>query len=153
MYEPSQGAQLITNALASKDWLDPDTLRIAFDLANDAVAGTFAGARLLQNCAPYRVLGVSVRRVRLLAGGQLLEGIDDHSRVHDMMEISAASDSRANDIVEGFGYMRDEHKKPKTTNEYAGTLGGDRQTVMLKTLCGLLDQSKFIPLTYLLSLV
>ena len=49
------------------------------------------------------------RRVRLLAGGQLLEDIDYYNRVHEMMDILTASDSRDNETVEGFGYRIREH--------------------------------------------
>ena len=90
------------------------------------------------------------RRVRLSAGGQLLQDIDYYNRVHEMMEILAASDSRNNEAVEGFGYTLNEHYSRFKLNNITGVT--DRLTVCFKPLCGLLNQSKFIPLSYVQSL-
>ena len=74
-----------------------------------------------------------------------------------MMEILSASDSRNNEAVEGFGYTIKEHgqqHKDKfiTTSNFLNGVT-DRLTVCFKPLCGLLNQSKFIPLSYVQSLL
>ena len=87
-----------------------------------------------------------------MAGGQLVEDIDYYNRVHEMMEILSASDSRNNEDVEGFGYRWDEFAPICDAADFKGIVSGDRQTVLFKPLCGLLNQSKYLPLTYLQSL-
>ena len=89
-----------------------------------------------------------------------------------MMEVLTASDSRNNEMVEGFGYIVREHGPTKLKDtprvaEINGVIGGpdrvrnvnsyingviDSLTVCFKPLCGLLNQSKFIPLSYVQSL-
>ena len=124
-----------------------------FDLVNDGIPGSTpnTGPRLRPLSGPWSFF----RRVRLMAGGQLIEDIDYYNRVHEMMEILSASDSRNNEDVEGFGERWNEMDPPDNTTEIAqfeGVAAGDRQTVLFKPLCGLLNQSKFLPLTYIQSL-
>ena len=162
VYNPSSGSKLIKIALTGKDWLDPSTFRVAFDLVNDdkanaaVAANATTGAPAIAARDPFlRPLSGPwsfFRRVRLLAGGQVVEDIDYYSRVHEMMDILTASDSRDNENVEGFGYRWDEHKPPAGGAIYVGIKPGDRQTVFFKPLMGLLNQSKFLPLHYIQSL-
>lgn len=144
IYKPGAGTKLIKIALTGQDWLDPTTFRVMFDVVNNT-----SNKRLLPVSGPWGFF----RRVRLLAGGQLIEDIDYYNRVHEMMEILTASDSRINELVEGFGYTVKEHGSNRIiehTNNISGVY--DRLTVAFKPLCGLLNQSKFIPLTYVQSL-
>ncbi len=73
-YNPSSGAKLIKIALTGKDWLDPNTCRVAFDLVNDGVVdeGTGAAPYLRPTSGPWSFF----RRARLLVGGQMVEDID-----------------------------------------------------------------------------
>ena len=36
-YSPSSGSKLMKIALAGRDWMDPNTFRVAFDLVNDGL--------------------------------------------------------------------------------------------------------------------
>ena len=143
IYKPSAGAKLIKIALTGQDWLDPTTFRVMFDVVNN---DTTNGKRLRPVSGPWSFF----RRVRLLAGGQLIEDIDYYNRVHEMMDILTASDSRLNETVEGFGYRINEHLDRYKLGSINGVT--DRLTVCFKPLCGLLNQSKFIPLNYVQSL-
>ena len=69
-----------------------------------------------------------------------------------MMDILTATDSRRNEVVEGFGYLWDEHALEAQKLLYTGIAPGESQTVMFKPLCGLLNQNKFLPLEYIQSL-
>ena len=61
---PTQGTQLIKIVLTFKDWLDPNTFRVMFDLVNDdPVSGD--AKRLRPLSGPWSFF----RRVRLMAGG------------------------------------------------------------------------------------
>lgn len=158
-YSPSSGSKLIKIALTGKDWLDPTTFRVAFDVVND---GTYAAAvpvvgtnpaipEVDQRLRPLSGPWCMLRRVRLLAGGQVVEDVDYYSRVHEMFDVLTSTHSRINESVEGFGRLWDEHAQP-TEATYLGIRGNDRQTVCFKPLLGLLNQTKFLPLQYLQSL-
>ncbi len=97
-YSPSSGAKLIKIALTGKDWLDPSTFRVAFDLVNEATVSGTANPFLRPLSGPWCLF----RRVRLLAAGQVVEDIDYYSRVHEMMDVLTSSHSRINESVEGF---------------------------------------------------
>ena len=44
-------------------------------------------------------------RMRILAGGHILEDIDLHNRVHEMLNNFTSEGSRYNDYSEGFGIV------------------------------------------------
>ena len=142
-YSPSSGAKLIKIALTGKDWMDPSTFRVAFDLVNEATASGSANPFLRPLSGPWCFF----RRVRLLAAGQVVEDIDYYSRVHEMMDVLTAADSRLNESVEGFGKIWDEHSPP-SNDTYTGIAPNDSQTCFFKPLLGLLNQTKFLPLQH-----
>ena len=144
IYKPGARTKLIKIALTGQDWLDPTTFRAMFDVVNNEY-DQIKFKQVYPVSGPWGFF----RRVRLLASGQLLEDIDYYSRVHEMMEILSASDSRNNEAVEGFGYLVNEHDQISVRSIIGVS---DRLTVCFKPLCGLLNQSKFIPLSYVQSL-
>ena len=100
IYSPSIGVKLIKITIASHDWLDPSTFRIMFDSQNTSGV---AGLRLRPVGGPWSFFS----RMRILAGGQILEDIHMYNRVHEMFSIFSATDSRQNDYAEGFGNFWD----------------------------------------------
>jgi hypothetical protein len=56
--------------------------------------------------------------------------------------------SRINDTCEGFGYLDDVRELDEVA-EIPGIKAGSFQTVMFKPLCGLFNQSKYLPLRYM----
>ena len=66
------------------------------DLVN---ASTTAGQRLGHLGAPWAFF----RRVRILAGGQVVEDIDFYNRVHQLFRMLTAKESIINDAGEAFG--------------------------------------------------
>ena len=87
--------KLIKITIAGHDWLDSSTFRIMFDLHDTDDA---ARHRLRPIGGPCGFFS----RVRILAGGQVIEDIDMYNRVHEMFNMFSASDSRQNDYAEGF---------------------------------------------------
>ena len=69
IYSPGSGVKLIRITIASHDWLDPSTFRIMFDLQNTDNA---ANHRLRPIGGPWSFFS----RMRILAGGQILEDIE-----------------------------------------------------------------------------
>ena len=102
IYKPREGTKLIRILLTGDNWMDPSTLRVLFQLNNDEP--TAKALRPLSG--PWSFL----RRMRILAAGQLVEDIDQYNRIHEMMQVLIAGESRANDAAEAFGFWHDEHK-------------------------------------------
>ena len=75
-YSPN-GVKVIRLQLTGDSWLDPSTLRVVFTLVND---GATAAQKLFPVSGPWSFF----RRLRVLAGGQLIEDIDYYNRVHEM---------------------------------------------------------------------
>jgi hypothetical protein len=140
----SAGTKLIKLHITGDGWLDTSTFRVMFDLVNSE--GT--EAKLLR---PLGGPWCFFRRMRVLAGNQVIEDIDNYNRVHEMFSTLTASYSRINVSSEGFGEdwnTRGNTTNPLTPSNLTGIKGGQSQTVLFKPLSGLLGQSKMIPLRY-----
>ena len=142
------------------DWLDAsNTLRVFFDVRN---TGT----------QPLRVLGgphCFWRRLRILAGNQLIEDIDYYARVHQMFDILRAGHVRENEDCEGFEHRYDQDMYKGILNNasntatdvvypgvkmnslganYVSVAAGEAKTVSFKPLSVLLNCGKLIPIRY-----
>ena len=132
--------------------MDPATFRIMFNLNN---LDTDAGKRLRPLGGPWSFF----RRMRILAAGQLVEDIMEYNRIHEMIHIMIAKESRENDAAEAFGVQWDSHtwwggvsaERALNTTNFKGIAEGSGMTVLLKPLSGILNQRKLIPQNMLLS--
>jgi hypothetical protein len=140
IYKTGTGTKLIKILLTGDSWLDPSTFRVMFDLEN---LDTDANKKLRTLSGPWSFF----RRMRVVVGGQVVEDIDYYNRVHEMMSMLQAKDSRINESVEGFGQLFDHHRVYIET-EYQGIPGNAKQTVMFKPLSGLFNQNKYLPIRY-----
>ncbi len=131
-------------------WLDPDSVRICYDLVNND--GT-AGKRLRTLGGPWTFW----RRMRITCGGNAsCEDIDHYNRTHEMFHALTSNASRENDDIEGFGArydsVEDVHRLGvvATYTEFTlpGINPGGRQTVSFKPLSGLFSQPKYLPIRY-----
>ena len=145
-----QGVKIIKFMLAGTNWLDPSTVKMQFRLRNTAPVGP-------ANLQPISALpALMFRRLRILAGGQVIEDIDMYNRVYHMVHNLLPAERRFNDYVEGFGvdYDRGDPLREMThINQGTGPppiipFGGNR-IVLFPLLCGLFNQTKFLPLRYL----
>ena len=87
-----QGVRHIKFHIAGTDWVDPSTIRIQFRLHNTSQQDPL----LLINPLPSNFF----RRVRLLAGGQVIEDIDYYNRVYNMVHTLLPAERRLNDFSE-----------------------------------------------------
>ena len=90
IYMPNGGTKLIKLLLTGDQWLDPSTFRIMFDLKNNESSSTGGGYMLLR---PLGGPHTFFKRMRILAGGQVIEDISDYNRVHEMFRIVKAKDA------------------------------------------------------------
>ena len=143
IYTPGAGTRLIRILLTGEDWMDPSTLRIMFNIRNNG-----------NNLQYLRLLGgpwCFFRRMRILAAGQLVEDIDQYNRIHEMMHILIASESRDNDAAEAIGDVWNDHKWQSGlvgAPNWRGVPPQDYMTVLFKPLSGILNQNKLIPLRF-----
>ena len=140
-YSASAGTKVIRFRLAGDgSWLDPSTFRIMFDVVN---TDTEAATKRLR---PIGKAHAFFRRLRISVRGQIIEDIDNYNRVSEMFHILQTKHSRANDMIEEFGY-NDDISKLNTVALLPG-IGTNSQTVMFQPLCGLFQQTKYLPLRY-----
>ena len=139
IYKPLAGTKLIRILLTGDNWLDPSTLRIMFNVNNDSTVDTKS---LFVLGGPWCFF----RRMRILAAGQLVEDIDNYSRIHEMMSFLVASESKNNQAAEQFGRNWDSDASMYAHNP--GIKGGQALTVLFKPLSGLLNQNKMLPIRY-----
>jgi hypothetical protein len=143
IYTPGAGTRLIRILLTGEDWMDPSALRVMFNIKNNG--GANQRLRLLGS--PWSFF----RRMRILAAGQLVEDIDQYNRIHEMMHILIAKESRDNDAAEAIGDVWDDRQwfnGDITVNNWLGVGSQDYITVLFKPLSAILNQSKLIPLRF-----
>ena len=146
IYPPSAGTKVIRINLTGGGWLDPSTVRLAFNVKN---GDTTKALRPLSGGWSF------FRRSRCLVGGAIVDDIDYYNRVHEMLHILTSEQNRNNDDIEGFGYRWDSatawggvNQRNVSTVNYPGIAGGSSKTVTFKPLSGLFNQPKFIPLMW-----
>ena len=140
-YSASAGTKVIRFRLAGDgSWLDPSTFRIMFDVVNAETNG-------LKMLRPIGKAHAFFRRLRISVRGQIIEDIDNYNRVSEMFHILQTKHSRGNDMIEEFGYNADIWNL-STPALLPGISTTASQTVMFQPLCGLFQQTKYLPLRY-----
>ena len=146
IYMPGQGTKLIRILLTGDNWMDPSTFRVMFSLNN--LAGESVTPK---NLRPLGGPWSFFRRMRILCAGQLVEDIMDYNRIHEMIHMMIARESRENDMAEAFGKSFDEYEWQQgrwDTDDFHGIEPESGMTVLFKPLSGILNQNKLLPLRY-----
>ena len=153
IYKPSSGNRVIKFSLNGEDnsWLDPQSARIFFTL-NNKDGTNFKKLRPLSS--PYSFC----RRMRIIAGSQVVEDFDSYNRAHHMFSKLMSQGARRDEANEGFGYRYDDElltliNKAGTALTYEVTANNclgfyNEMTVGFKPFCGLFSQFKYLPLKY-----
>ena len=156
IYKPTSGNRVLKFSLNGEDnsWLDPQSVRIFFTLQN---LDTGAYDNKLRPLAPPYCF---FRRMRIIAGSQVVEDFNDYNRVHHMFSKMMSQGARKDEANEGFGYRFDD--EVKTLVNKVGTelipevnsftcLGfKNKMTVAFKPLAGLFTSNfKYLPLKYM----
>ena len=98
-YTPVGGVKLLKFQLVSDDWLDPSSVVMQFELVNNAVVGTI-GNDVLRPLGQPRLF---FKRLRVLAGGQVVEDIQDYGRNMELISSLQNEFVRDNNDIQGFG--------------------------------------------------
>ena len=154
VYKPTSGNRVLKFSLNAEDngWLDPQSVRVFFTVQN---LDQDLNRKLRPLAPPYSFF----RRMRIIAGNQVVEDFDSYNRVHQMFSKLMSQGARKDEANEGFGYRYDDEVKTLVNN-----VGADLQyevnavncpgfknqmTVGFKPLCGLFSQFKYLPLKYM----
>ena len=116
-------------------------MRIVFDVVN-------TDGDITKTLKPLGYCHGLFRRLRLSVRGQIIEDMKDFYRVSHMFNLFESPQTRLNDACEGFGDF-DDILHLKEVGDIPGIEVGLYQTVMCKPLCGLFNQSKYLPLRYM----
>ncbi len=92
-----------------------------------------------------------------MAGGTIIEDIDNYARTHQMFHTLVSPSKRQNDTIEGFGIEGDilrnrgagahpQGLPQQNALSYFGMPAGWGRTVLFKPLSGLFAQNTYIPL-------
>ena len=154
VYKPSSWARVIKFTLNGEDnsWLDPQSVRICFTL-NNKDGTNFRKIRPLSS--PYSFF----RRMRIIAGSQVVEDFDSYYRVHHMFSKLMSQGARRDEANEGFGYRYDDElltlvNKGGTALTYEVNSANcpgfyNETTCCFKPLAGIFSQFKYLPLKYM----
>ena len=154
VYKPTSGNRVLKFSLNAEDngRLDPQSVRVFFTVQN---LDQDLNRKLRPLAPPYSFF----RRMRIIAGNQVVEDFDNYNRVHQMFSKLMSQGARKDEANEGFGYRYDDEVKTLVHN-----VGADLQyevnavncqgfknqmTVGFKPLCGLFSQFKYLPLKYM----
>ena len=159
----SSGVKVAKFNIVADSWMDPSTFRVMFTLNNTNSVSTRVIQPLHWNPA------ILFRRARIIAGGQVVEDIDDFNRLSLMFTALKSQDDQKEIAMEGFGLFdiqydaievaqtgfsseavaADDNRKIYRNRDFdeAGPIMTSR-TVLFKPMLGLLNQEKLIPLRY-----
>lgn len=142
IYKTNSGTKVIRFVLTNDNWLDPSTVRLMFNLVNNA--SELKRLRTISGGWSF------FRRIRIMCQGTLIEDFD-YNRTHEMFEVLTSVHNRDNDDIENFGYRADTvaPNATHTTDTLPGIKGGSYQTIGFKLCSGILNQPKMLPLKYM----
>ena len=154
VYRPQSGNRVIKISLNGEDntWLDPQSVRIFFNVQN-------LDTTLNRKLRPLSPAYSFFRRMRIIAGNQVVEDFDNYNRVHHMFSKMMSQGARKDEANESFGYRYDDEVK-SLNNEVGTRLDYDvnsttcpgfkeQMTVGFLPLAGLFSQFKYLPLKYM----
>ena len=149
------GTRVMKCSLNGEDntWLDPQSVRVCFTVQNK---DSTLNRKLRPLAPPYSFF----RRMRIIAGSQVLEDFDNYNRVHQMFSKMMSQGARKDEANEGFGYRYDDEIKTLKKQVGSENLTYDvdavavpgfknQMTVCFKPLAGIFSQFKYLPLKYM----
>lgn len=163
VYNPTNGVQLVKFVLSGNDgnWLDPSSVVFQFEIVNKA-----GGSAILR---PLGQPHLFFKRLRVIAGGQVVEDIQDFGRNMELLSSLQNEFVRQNNDIQGFGNRYDSYDiqsffdfgivdPPTITGlelrtaqrEWLPKIApGKSKVVNFKLLSGLFSQSKYLPLKFM----
>ena len=94
IYKPTSGVRLIRFNIATEDLIDPNTIRVQFDIVNT----DSDGKTLIPVSPPHGFFS----RARLLSRGVVVEDLSNYNRVHENLERLKSAGTAHDDMMESF---------------------------------------------------
>ena len=157
----STGVKVMRFNLTADQWLDPSSFRVAFQLNNKTLTTQLTVTRKAVKPLHWNP-AILFRRARLIAGGQVIEDIDNFNRLSLMITALKPEDDQLDIANEGFGSFdnkndgvltrvdedMDERKSYRESDfNESGVIEVSRR-VMFKPMLGMFNQDRLIPLRY-----
>ena len=154
IYMSGSGTKVARINLTGDGCLDPSTVRLCYTLVNTVTGAGSVSKYLRPLSGPWGFL----RRARCMVGGAIVDDIDYYNRIHEMLHILTSKPNRDSDAIEGFCDRWDSDKvygnwasspapgSPKYDEVVIP--GGESRSVSFKPLFRLLNQPKYIPLSW-----
>jgi hypothetical protein len=148
-YNPRATRVLKFNITSSNAWLDPSTVMVQFKLTNTEAANAL---RFLNPLAAN-----FFRRLRIIVGGVTVEDMSYYNRWYNMIHNLLPVERRMNDFATQFG-LNDQHNQKDNPIDGIGfdvadtppdIAGGEYKTVCFPLFCGLFNQTKMLPLSFM----
>lgn len=145
-YSPNTTRVLKFNLVDAASWLDPSSLKIQLTVVNsDDTAGNLLRPIVTSPASMFT-------RMRIMAGGSLIEDITEHDRLYQMLASFQPTGKQFNDQIEGWGV-----EAAVTGDEYAQnnypqpTIAGAsaKKVVCFSPMAGILMQDKYLPLRFM----
>ena len=153
IYKSSDGVKVIRFQLNGDDnnWLDPSSVIVQFELKNES---DDTNKKLRPVGGPH----LFFKRLRVLAGSQVVEDIMDYGRTVELFKSLQNENVRDNDDIQSFGNRWDSstvlNALPANQDDLLPQISaGKSKVVNFRPFCGLFHQSKYLPLKYMGNLI
>ena len=149
VYSASTGARIVKFRLSDdRAWLDPSSVRIQYKITN-----TTTEATITENLYPLTAHGFFIR-LRVMSRGSLIEDIGEYNRVHEMFQNLKPDNETKCEFIEGFKNLITLNTPIATDTTdpldfFTRIEKGKSMVVNFVPLSGLLNQSHYIPLSFL----
>ena len=157
VYTPVSGVKVVKFQINGDDgnWVDPSSVVVQFTITNKSTDA--------ENNPSLRPLGqphLFFKRLRVLAGGQVVEDIQDFNRYTELISSLMSGPARDNADITSFGSRWDSEAVLDATGADAAAIAtaqrellpnitrGASTVVNFKPLCGIFNQTKFIPVKF-----
>jgi len=132
---------------ADANWIDPASVLLYFKVNNKDT--TTQSPTAVTRMQPLGGPHVWISRLRILCQGQLVEQIDDYGRLYEMMLRLTPLDYQKQYAAQGFGLQSQNPAGYQDLRQMRNIKPGTGKTVCMPLLCGLLSQSRFLPVQYM----
>ena len=153
IYKAESGVKVIRFQLNGDDgnWLDPSSVIVQFELKNES---TDTNKKLRPVSGPH----IWFKRLRVLAGAQVVEDIQQYGRTTELFKSLQNENVRDNEDIQGYGNRWDSSTVMNAPADQQDDLlpqirAGKSKVVNFRPFCGLFMQTKYLPLKYMGNLI
>ena len=160
IYSATAGVKVVKFRLSDdRAWLDPTSVRIQYKITNTSTSA----APKTEDLYPIKAHGF-FNRLRIMTRSSLIEDIGDYNRVHEMFQSLKPDNELKSELIEGFRASTNisipiptnipaTGSTPQITTApfkyFTKIAQGQSMVVSFAPLSGLLNQSHYVPLSFL----